>query len=129
MARPGWDDYFLGIALAVSARADCTRAQHGAVIVRNRRIVSTGYNGSPPGGPSCLAGECPRGLLTEDELPSNSADYSNCIALHAEQNAIAYAREPGDTVYVTGEPCDMCGKLIRAAGITRVVWPGNEVNW
>lgn len=120
--RPGWDAYFLAIATSVSARADCIRAQHGAVIVRNRRIISTGYNGSPAGGASCLAGECPRGLLSKAELPPNHADYSNCIALHAEQNAIAYAREPGDTIYITGEPCDMCTKLIKAAGIERVVY-------
>lgn len=119
--RPGWDAYFLAIAASVSARADCTRAQHGAVIVKDRRIVSTGYNGSPAGGASCLAGECPRGRLSKDELPSNHADYSNCIALHAEQNAIAYTREHGDTIYITGEPCDMCSKLIKAAGIERVV--------
>lgn len=85
-------------------------------------MVSTGYNGTPPGGKSCLAGECPRGLLSLDELPPLSADYSNCISLHAEQNAIAYAREPGDTIYITGAPCDMCTKLIAAAGITRIVY-------
>lgn len=123
--RPDWDTYFLGIADAVATRADCRRAQHGAVIVKERRIVSTGYNGSPPGGSSCLAGECPRGLLTKDELPSNHADYSNCVALHAEQNAIAYANR-GDTegavLYITGEPCDMCSKLVKAAGIERTVW-------
>lgn len=122
VVRPGWDDYFLDIAEAVAARADCRRAQHGAVIVKDRRIVSTGYNGSPAGGASCLAGECPRGLLSMAEIPANHADYSNCIALHAEQNAIAYARERGDTIYITGQPCDMCWKLIAAAGIRRIVW-------
>lgn len=119
--RPSWDTYFLTIARAVAARADCRRAQHGAVITRHNRIIATGYNGSPSGGASCLAGECPRGLLSGDELAHNSADYSNCVALHAEQNAIAYARERGDTIYITGAPCDMCGKLIKAAGIGRVV--------
>jgi dCMP deaminase len=120
--RPSWDDYFLGIAVAVSARADCRRRQHGAVIVKANRIVATGYNGAHPGGPSCLAGECPRGLLTSEQSKS---DYGNCIALHAEQNAIAYAsrRETeGATIYITGAPCDMCAKLIAAAGITRTVY-------
>lgn len=124
--RPDWDDYFLRIAGAVAARADCRRAQHAAVIVKGRRIVSTGYNGSPAGGASCLAGECPRGLLSKADLPPNSADYSNCIALHAEQNAIAYAAHAetdNATIYITGQPCDMCSKLIAAAGIRRVVWP------
>lgn len=123
--RPGWDTYFLGIADAVSARADCRRARHGCVIVKDHRIVATGYNGSPSGGASCLAGECPRGLLTAEECAHRSGDYSNCIALHAEQNAIAYAsrRDTLDaTAYITGPPCDMCGKLLQAAGIAKVVF-------
>lgn len=124
--RPAWNDYFLAIAKAVSARADCRRAQHGCVIVKNNRIVATGYNGSHPGGPSCIAGECPRGLLSPDELAHLSADYSNCIALHAEQNAVAFASRydtEGATMVITGEPCNMCTKLMRAAGILRVIWP------
>jgi len=127
--RPDWDSYFLGVAKAVAARADCRRAQLGAVIVDDhRRIVSTGYNGSPPGGKSCLEGECPRGLLSQEELASLTPDYSNCIALHAETNAIAYAdglRTRGGTIYIScNAPCDMCSKLIAAAGIRKVVWPG-----
>lgn len=124
--RPAWDQYFLTIARAVAARADCRRAQHGAVIVKNNRIVSTGYNGSPAGGPSCLAGDCPRGLLSADEVAHLTPDYSNCIACHAEQNAIAYANHhdtESATIYITGKPCDLCNKLIQAAGITRVVFP------
>lgn len=126
LGRPDWDDYFSGIATSVSRRADCRRARHGAVIVKDHRIVSTGYNGSPSGGPSCLAGECPRGHISKQDLPPNSADYSNCIALHAEQNAIAYAdraETAGATIYITGAPCDMCSKLIAAAGIVRIVHP------
>jgi dCMP deaminase len=119
-ARPDWDEYFFGIARAVAARADCRRAQHGAVVVRDRRIIATGYNGSVPGGPSCLAGECPRGLKSKEEVPSNHADYSDCHALHAEQNAVAHAAGDlqGATIYITGRPCDMCGKLCAAAGLT-----------
>lgn len=120
--RPSWDGYFSMIAQAVSVRADCRRARHGAVIVKGHRIVSTGYNGSPAGGPSCLAGECPRGLLTK----TSPTDYSNCIALHAEQNAIAYANHAdteGATIYITKKPCDSCMKLIVAAGIVDVVHP------
>lgn len=128
--RPGWDEYFLNIAKAIAARADCRRAQHGAVIVREHRIVSTGYNGSPSGSASCLAGECPRGLLTHEQLASLTADYSNCIALHAEQNAVAYASRSntvGATVYITGQPCDMCTKLLQAAGIAQVIWPNGQL--
>jgi dCMP deaminase len=130
VSRPSWDEYFLGIAVAVSARADCRRARHGAVIVGpDRRVVATGYNGSPPGGPSCLAGECPRGLKSYDERPGarqGNNDYSDCVAIHAEANALvhgAYAQAVGGTVYITGKPCDMCSKLIKAAGIERVVTP------
>lgn len=124
--RPLWDEYFLTIAWAVARRADCRRARHGCVIVKNHRIVATGYNGSPSKGPSCLAGKCERGLLSVDELGHLSADYSNCISLHAEQNAIAYAagqETRGATAYLTGPPCNMCGKLLEAAGIERVVYP------
>lgn len=126
--RPPWDLYFLQITSAVSARADCRRAQHGAVIVKEHRIVATGYNGAPSGAGSCLDGDCPRGLLSVEELSHLSADYSNCISLHAEQNAIAYASRADTqdaTIYITGAPCDMCTKLIRAAGIVRLVWPGS----
>lgn len=124
--RPDWDTYFLGICTAVSQRADCRRAQHGCVIVKDNRIISTGYNGSYSGGPSCLAGECPRGLLSNEECRSLSS-YENCISLHAEQNALAYANyTPGATLYVTGRQCDMCRKLAMAAGIKRVVWPEGE---
>lgn len=123
--RPDWPTYFLRLAAVVSQRGDCRRRQHGAVIVKNNRVTSTGYNGSPSGGPSCLRGECPRGLLTEDEQAHNDGLYENCVALHAEQNAIAYANRAdteGATIYITGEPCSMCSKLITAAGIERVVW-------
>lgn len=129
--RPDWDTYFLNIAQAVSARADCRRAQHGAVVVDDhRRIVATGYNGSPPGGPSCLAGECPRGAKTQAELAHNSPDYSDCVASHAESNAIVFASVAdlrGATIYVTGEPCQGCWKSIQAAGLERVVYPGYDL--
>lgn len=129
LERPNWDTYFLGICKAVARRADCRRARHGCVIVKDNRIVSTGYNGSPSGGPSCLKGECPRGLLTNEECASLS-DYDSgpgtCIALHAEQNAIAFASHNdtvGATLFITGKQCGMCRKLTMAAGIKRVVWP------
>lgn len=119
--RPSWDTYFLNIARTVSTRGDCSRAQHGAVIVRDNRILATGYNGTEPGGKSCLNGDCPR---AQSDTPSLYPDYSNCIASHAEHNAIAFGRYEemrGATIYITGQPCDMCQKLIRAAGIVRIV--------
>lgn len=118
--------------MMVSLRADCTRRQAGCVIVRNNRIVSTGYNGSPPGLPGCLSdGACPRGRHSYDEVPAFS-EYSNCIALHAEQNAVAYASydaTAGGTAYLTDEPCDMCTKTLRAAGLLRVVYPDGELSF
>lgn len=132
--RPDWDDYFLGIAWAVARRADCRRRQIGAVIVdKDRRIVSTGYNGAPSGEGSCLAGDCPRGRFTRDEVASfteGNQDFSECISLHCEQNAIAWgdrSRMEGATLYlaqldrVPVPSCDMCAKLVKAAGITRTV--------
>lgn len=142
--RPSWDEYFLGIAEAVAARADCTRSKVGAVIVKNNRIVSTGYNGSPVGEPGCLTdGACPRGkhyevplhgykIVTQcacshswpcPEASEPCSSYDNCPAVHAEANALLYADRDkceGATLYVTREPCAWCAKLIRGAGITRV---------
>lgn len=127
--RPTWDEYYLSIARQVSARADCTRSKVGAIIVLGDDIVSTGYNGAPKGEPGCLsASACPRGQLTTVEVePGSSYDTGKgaCIALHAEQNAIIRAGRlcRGATLYITREPCDGCARLIRGAGITRLVYP------
>jgi dCMP deaminase len=121
--RPSWDEYFLGIAVAVAARADCVRRQVGCVIVRDRRIVGTGYNGAPAGAPGC--DYCPR--RTSDVEPGSSYDTGPgaCVAVHAEANALLYTDRrdlPGATLYATANPCDGCAKLIRGAGITDVYW-------
>lgn len=128
--RPSWDQYFLDIAQVVSTRADCRRRQHGAVIVTRKRIVATGYNGAPAGKEGCLAGACPRGLLTYEQLAS-LASYDEgpgrCISVHAEQNALLYsswADVEGGTMYITGEPCATCRRLIGGSGLVRAVWPG-----
>lgn len=118
--RPDWDDYYLGIAQAVSRRGECTRRQVGAVIVKDRRIIATGYNGAPPGEPSCLDGACPR---ANSDAPANT-DYamSGCTVIHAEANAIMYAGSAcrGATIYVTAEPCVLCAPLCRNMGLTVV---------
>lgn len=127
MTRPGWDDYFLGIAGAVSLRADCSRRSVGAVVVRDNRIVSTGYNGSPPRGPSCLRGDCPRASSSVPPGSSYDTGPGACIAVHAEANAVLYAGRDGcvgSTLYVTAEPCEGCWKLIQASGLAYVLWPG-----
>lgn len=120
MTRPGWDEYFLNVAKAIATRGDCRRRQVGCVLVdTDHRIIGTGYNGAEPGGPSCLAGQCPRGL---SDAP-RTEDYSNCVAVHAEANALLFARTSckGATAYITEIPCDGCRKLLRGAGIIRVV--------
>lgn len=134
MTRPGWDDYFLGIAAAVAARADCTRRQVACVIVDDRhRIVSTGYNGAPAGHPGCAsAGACPRGRATAEEVPHGSSYDTGagaCIAVHAEANALIYGdatRYRGGTAYITHAPCDGCARLLAGAGLLWVIWPGNR---
>lgn len=126
VCRPGWDEYFLGIAQAVGARADCVKRQVGAIVVKDRRIVGTGYNGAPSGKPGCLtAGACPRGQRA-DVAPGSSYDTGpgSCIAVHAEANALIWAGRDacfGATLYVTHVPCDGCARLIEAAGINRVI--------
>lgn len=124
--RPDWDTYYLGIAKAVAARGDCVRAQHGAVIVKNHKIVATGYNGAPSGSPnSCGAtGDCPRNH--DPDAQHSQGQYDTCIATHAESNALMRAswEEMKDaTIYITGKPCPGCTKLINSSGITRVVTP------
>lgn len=131
-SRPHWDLYYLNIAEAVAARADCTRRRVGAVIIDyNNRPLGQGYNGAPPGKPGCLSmGACPRGQMSIDDiLPGSSYDTGagSCIAVHAEINAIldAGGRRAclGATLYVTDKPCDGCSRIIEAAGISRVVYP------
>lgn len=128
MNRPTFDEYFLIIAKAVAARADCTRAQHGAVVVdEHRRVVSTGYNGAPAGHPGCMGGACPRAASQVESGSSYDTGAGSCIAVHAEANALIYGdatRYRGGTIYVTGRPCDGCARLIRGAGLRRAVWPG-----
>jgi dCMP deaminase len=131
-SRPDWSTYFLNLAAAVAQRADCRRRQVGCVIVDDHnRVVSTGYNGAEPGGPSCLAGECPRGLLSYEQV-SEFTDYENgpgrCHATHGEANAVLHARTSCymTTVYITDEPCSACWKLLKSAGVKRVVWPTGQ---
>lgn len=124
MERPNWDEYYLGIASAVSARGECTRRRVGAVIVRGNTIVGTGYNGAPPGALSCLSGGCPR--ANSNAVPGTDYEKSGCVAIHAEANAIiraGYERTLGSTIYITADPCDLCLPLIAAAGIVRAVSP------
>lgn len=123
--RPDWHSTFTDIARVMSFRSTCSRRQVGAVLVQDNRIISTGYNGSPPGEPHCIDGGCPRGKFTHEEIPAN-ADYNEhpCVAVHAEANALlraGHSASKGGTLYVTTEPCQQCWNLIKAAEIKEVV--------
>lgn len=128
--RPTFDEMYMGVAKAFAVRGDCSRRQIGCVIVKNHVVIGHGYNGSPPGGPSCLAGKCPRANSSVEPGSSYDTGPGACIAVHAEQNALLRAGLPksrGATLYVTARPCDGCARLIAAAGITRIVWLEGDV--
>jgi len=121
--RTDWDRYFLNLAKETATRSNCVRRQHGAVIVKNRRIRSTGYNGPPSGHPHCSDGACPR---ASGDTPSGW-NHDDCIAIHAEANAILYSspeERDGATIYITGVPCFGCAKFIANSGIEEVVAEG-----
>jgi dCMP deaminase len=116
--RPSWDDYFMGIAWQVARRSTCDRARVGAIIVKDRRILTTGYNGSPAGLPHC------------DQIGHLMVNGHCVRTLHAEQNAIIQAAlhgvgVAGSILYVTHQPCLTCAKMIINAGIRRVVFAGH----
>jgi dCMP deaminase len=120
--RPDWDSYFIEIARIVARRATCLRRQMGALLVKDRRILSTGYNGAPAGLPHCEETGCLREALG---IPSGER-HELCRALHAEQNAIIQAAlhgvaVQGATLYCTHQPCNVCAKMLINAGVKRVV--------
>lgn len=133
MQRIDKDNYYLKIAEAVAERSTCIRRKYGAVIVKNDEIISTGYNGSPRGELNC----CDTGICKREELHVPKGErYELCVAVHAEQNAIISAsrdRMLGATLYITGieaqgekgyanpVPCMICSRLIKNAGIERVI--------
>lgn len=146
MGRPDKENYYLDIALAVSKRSTCLKRHYGCVIVKDDEIIATGYNGSPRGVLNCCDihnGKCPR-----QDKPHNSGNYSNCPAVHAEQNAMLSASRKemlGAIMYLAGEeytdvnkdgfvdfiykwkeiedctPCPICVRMIMNAGITNVI--------
>ena len=125
MQRRSWDDYFLELARTAATRATCSRRHHGAVLVKDRRIVSTGYNGGPSGFPHCDEGACPR--ATSDAPQGH--DYGECIAIHAEANALLFSspeERSGASLFCTGAPCFGCAKLIANSGVTEVVASGGR---
>ena len=124
--RPGWDEYFLEIAGIVSKRSTCLRRKVGALIVKDRRILATGYNGTPSGIRHCAEVGCLREKL---KIPSGQR-HELCRGLHAEQNVFLQAALYGislrdSALYVTNQPCIICSKMIINAGIREVVIAGS----
>ncbi|AFS77274.1 CMP/dCMP deaminase zinc-binding protein [Gottschalkia acidurici 9a] len=121
--RPTWDEYFMEIANVAKKRSTCSRRQVGAVIVKEKRILSTGYNGVPTGIKHCDEVGCLRDKL---KIPSGER-HELCRGLHAEQNAIVNAANfgvslKGSILYSTTQPCILCTKMIINAGIEKVVY-------
>ncbi len=123
---PDTDSYYMGIALAVRRKANCTGNRVGSVVVKGNRVISTGYNGTPEGMKNCLDGGCLRCTNPKGLFPSG-AGYDLCICVHAEQNAILSAARFGiavetATMYSTMQPCFGCLKEMVQAKIERVVY-------
>ena len=146
MSRVSKEEYYLDIAFAVSRRSTCLKRHYGCIIVKNDQIIATGYNGSARGEINCCdKGECPR-----INKPSNSGNYSDCPAVHAEQNAMLSCSRIdmiGSVIYLDGEekvnlpasiykwikienvtPCPICERMIRNSGIEMVI-TRNGIIW
>ena len=122
-ARPDWDQYFMEIAFQVARRATCMRRAVGAVVVKDKRILSTGYNGVPQGIGHCLD----RGCLREQLGIPSGQQHELCRGLHAEQNAIIQAAKhgisiDGSVVFCTTQPCIICAKMLINSGVKEIVF-------
>jgi dCMP deaminase len=122
-ARPSWETYFMDITALVAKRSTCLRRAVGAVIVKDKRILSTGYNGAPTGIGHCQEVGCLREKLN---VPSGTR-HELCRGIHAEQNAIIQAAYHGVSVkgadlFCTNQPCSICAKMIINAGITKIIY-------
>ncbi|UCE82449.1 MAG: cytidine/deoxycytidylate deaminase family protein [Deltaproteobacteria bacterium] len=123
MARPSWEAYFMEITNLVAQRSTCNRRSVGAVLVKDKRILATGYNGAPSGLPHCLDVGCMR---EQNNIPSGQR-HELCRGLHAEQNVIIQAARhgipiQGATLYCTTRPCSICAKMIINASIVAVYY-------
>lgn len=132
--RPGWDDYFMKMAQVASIRSNCLKRKVAAIIVRERRVISTGYNGTPRGTKNCFEGGCPRC----NNLADSGTKLEECLCSHGEENAITQAAYhgvalKGATIYTTFAPCLMCTKMIINSGMHEVVYnmdyPLNETSF
>lgn len=121
MERPSWDEYFMELAHVVASRSTCLRRKVGAVLVKDKNILTTGYNGTPSGLRHCDETGCLREKL---KIPSGQ-QHEICRGLHAEQNAIIQAAKhgvniSGSTLYTTDSPCVICAKMVLASGIRTI---------
>ena len=123
MSRPSWDQYFMSITELVAQRSTCLRRQVGAILVRDKRIISTGYNGAPAEIKHC--GEV--GCLREQRGVPSGERHELCRGLHAEQNAIIQAALhgvsiDGATLYCTNQPCSICAKMLINSRIVNIIY-------
>lgn len=123
MPRPSWDDYFMAIAEQVSGRSTCLRRHTGAVLVKDKRILATGYNGVPSGLAHCETAGC----LREERSIASGSHHELCRGIHAEQNAVIQAARhgiaiDGAVVYCTHQPCVLCAKILLNAGVVDIVF-------
>jgi len=123
LSRPNWDDYFMSIAKVVASRSNCVKRKVAAVIVKDKRIISTGYNGTPRGTRNCSEGGCPRC----NKFTESGKNLEECLCSHGEENAIVQASYHGisikeSVIYTTFSPCLLCTKMIINAGIKEVVY-------
>jgi dCMP deaminase len=121
--RPGWDDYFMAIARVVASRSNCVKRKVAAVVTKDRRIISTGYNGTPRGTRNCNEGGCPRC----NSFAPGGTRLDECLCSHGEENALTQAAYHGvslreATIYTTLSPCLQCTKMIINAGLVEVVY-------
>lgn len=121
MSRPSWPEYFMAITKMVARRSTCLRRKVGAILVKDKRILATGYNGAPSGLKHCEEVGC----LREDSSIPSGVRHELCRGLHAEQNAIVQAAYHGisingSTLYCTNKPCVICSKMIINSGIEMV---------
>ncbi|MPW27011.1 cytidine deaminase [Alkalibaculum sp. M08DMB] len=126
MKRPSWDEYFVEMLYVVKKRSTCLRRQVAAIIVKDKRMIASGYNGAPTGLFHCGQVGC---IREQQGIPSGEK-HELCRGIHAEQNAIIQSAMHGvsvknSTIYITHSPCVLCAKMIINAGISRIVYTGN----
>ncbi len=126
-SRPSWDDYFMNMAQVAKERSNCLRQEVGAVLVKDKRIIATGYNGTPMGVKNCNEGGCERCLHREQGKLGEGVDYELCLCLHAEQNSVLQAAyhgmsAKGAILYSTIAPCLQCAKALINAGVAEIVY-------